>query len=52
MHLGYPYLLRDVPIGHPNQVWSSDITDVRLAQGFAYRVAVIDWSRRKVLEAV
>jgi putative transposase len=38
-----------VPIGHPNQVWSSDITDVRLAQGFAYRVAVIDWSRRKVL---
>jgi putative transposase len=48
-HRLYPYLLRDVPIVRPNQVWSSDITYVRLAQGFAYLVAVIDWYSRKVL---
>ena len=48
-HRVYPYLLRDVPIVRPNQVWSSDITYVRLAQGFAYLVAVIDWYSRKVL---
>jgi putative transposase len=48
-HQVYPYLLRDVPIVRPNQVWSSDITYVRLAQGFAYLVAVIDWYSRKVL---
>ena len=48
-HRVYPYLLRDVSIVRPNQVWSSDITYVRLAQGFAYLVAVIDWYSRKVL---
>ena len=48
-HRVYPYLLRDVPIVRPNQVWSSDLTYVRLAQGFAYLVAVIDWYSRKVL---
>jgi putative transposase len=48
-HQVYPYLLRDVNIVRPNQVWSSDITYVRLAQGFAYLVAVIDWYSRKVL---
>lgn len=48
-HRIYPYLRRDVPIVRPNQVWSSDITYVRLAQGFAYLVAVIDWYSRKVL---
>lgn len=45
----YPYLLRGVPIVRPNQVWSTDITYIRLAHGFAYLVAVIDWYSRKVL---
>jgi putative transposase len=48
-HRVYPYLLREVPIVCPNQVWSSDITYVRLAHGFAYLVAVIDWYSRQVL---
>jgi len=48
-HRVYPYLLRDVSIVRPNQVWSSDITSVRLAHGFAYRVAMIDGYSRKVL---
>jgi putative transposase len=45
----YPYLLRGVPVTRPNHVWSTDITYVRLARGFAYLVAVIDWYSRKVL---
>lgn len=45
----YPYLLRGVPVTRPNQVWSTDITYIRLARGFAYLVAVIDWYSRKVL---
>jgi putative transposase len=48
-HKVYPYLLRGVPIVKPNQVWSTDITYIRLAHGFAYLVAVIDWYSRKVL---
>jgi len=48
-HKVYPYLLRGVPVTRPNQVWSTDITYVRLARGFAYLVAVIDWYSRKVL---
>ena len=48
-HKVYPYLLRGVPIVRRNQVWSTDITYVRLAHGFAYLVAVIDWYSRKVL---
>ena len=48
-HKIYPYLLRGVPIERPNQVWSTDITYIRLAQGFVYLVAVIDWYSRKVL---
>lgn len=48
-HKIYPYLLRGVPIVRPNQVWSTDITYVRLAHGFAYLVAVIDGYSRKVL---
>lgn len=45
----YPYLLRGVPIVRPNQVWSADVTYIRLTHGFAYLVAVIDWYSRKVL---
>jgi putative transposase len=48
-HKIYPYLLRGVQIERPNQVWSTDITYIRLARGFVYLVAVIDWYSRKVL---
>lgn len=48
-HKVYPYLLRGVAVVKPNQVWSTDITYIRLARGFAYLVAVIDWYSRKVL---
>lgn len=45
----YPYLLRDVEVARPNHVWSADITYIRLAYGFAYLVAIIDWYSRAVL---
>jgi putative transposase len=48
-HKIYPYLLRGVAVVRPNQVWSSDITYIRLERGFAYLVAVIDWYARRVL---
>jgi putative transposase len=48
-HKVYPYLLRGLAIVRPNQVWSTDITYVRLAHGFMYLVAIIDWYSRKVL---
>jgi putative transposase len=45
----YPYLLRDLAITHPNQVWSTDVTYIRMAHGFMYLVAIIDWFSRYVL---
>ena len=48
-HKVYPYLLRGVLVNRPNQVWSTDITYIRLSGGFVYLVAVIDWYSRKVL---
>ena len=48
-HQIYPYLLRNLAIVRPNQVWSTDITYIPLAQGFMYLVAVIDWYSRYVL---
>jgi putative transposase len=48
-HQIYPYLLRGVKIERPNQVWSTDITYIRLRGGFIYLVAVIDWYSRYVL---
>jgi len=48
-HKIYPYLLRGVAVIRPNQVWSTDITYIRLDQGFVYLSAVIDWYSRKVL---
>jgi len=48
-HRIYPYLLRDVSIRRPDQVWSTDITYVPLAQGFMYLAAVLDWYSRYVL---
>ena len=48
-HRIYPYLLRGVAVTRPNQVWSTDITYIRLTRGFVYLVAIIDWYSRKVL---
>lgn len=48
-HRKYPYLLRGLKIAHPNQVWATDITYIRLRQGFIYLVAVMDWFSRYVL---
>ena len=48
-HRVYPYLLRNLNINRPNQVWSTDITYIRLAHGFVYLVAIIDWYSRKIL---
>ena len=45
----YPYLLRGLVISAPNQVWSTDITYLRLPHGFVYLVAVLDWFSRYVL---
>jgi len=45
----YLYLLRNVPILRPNQVWAMDITYIPMARGFAYLAAVVDWFSRKVL---
>jgi putative transposase len=48
-HRRFPYLLRGVAIERPNQVWSADITYIRLHGGFVYLVAIIDWFSRYVL---
>lgn len=48
-HTVYPYLLKNAKIVKPNQVWSADITYVRLEEGFAYLVAIIDWFSRYVI---
>jgi putative transposase len=45
----YPYLLRGVTVSRANQVWSADITYVRLQSGFVYLVVVMDWFSRYVL---
>jgi putative transposase len=48
-HRIYPYLLGGMKVERVNQVWSTDITYIRMAQGFAYLVAVMDWHSRFVL---
>jgi putative transposase len=48
-HKVYPYLLRGVEVASPDQVWSSDITYIRLRGGFLYLVAILDWYSRYVL---
>lgn len=48
-HRIYPYLLKDLVIDRPNQVWATDVTYIPMRKGFLYLVAVIDWFSRKVL---
>ena len=48
-HKVYPYLLRNVTIDRPNQVWAADITYIPMSRGFMYLVAIMDWHSRKVL---
>ena len=48
-HKVYPYLLRDLVIERPNQVWCADVTYIPLRRGFLYLVAIMDWASRKVL---
>lgn len=48
-HEIYPYLLRDVVVSRPNQVWSIDITYIPMHSGFLYLVAILDWFSRFVL---
>ena len=45
----HPYLLRDLPIVRPNQVWAADISYIPMRRGFAYLVVVLDWYSRRVL---
>ena len=48
-HKIYPYLLRDLQINRPNQVWASDITYLPMQHGYLYLVVVMDWYSRYVL---
>jgi putative transposase len=48
-HKRYPYLLKDMDITDPNQVWCSDVTYIPMRKGFLYLVAIMDWASRKVL---
>jgi len=48
-HKVYPYLLRNMVVERPNQVWAADITYIPMNRGFMYLVAVMDWHSRKVL---
>jgi putative transposase len=48
-HKIYPYLLRNLPVTRPNQVWAMDITYIPMARGFVYLAAVVDWFSRRVL---
>lgn len=45
----YPYLLRDLVVERPNQVWCADLTYLPMAHGFLHLVAIMDWHSRKVL---
>ena len=48
-HKTYPYLLKELRVGRPNQVWATDITYLPMRRGFLYLVAIMDWHTRKVL---
>lgn len=46
----HPYLLRDLTIDRPNQVWAADITYVPMRRGFMYLFAIIDWYSRRIVD--
>ena len=48
-HKIYPYLLRNLTVDRPNQVWAMDITYIPMARGFVYLAAVVDWFTRRIL---
>jgi putative transposase len=48
-HRIYPYLLRNIDVVHPNHVWGTDITYIRMNQGWMFLVAIIDWYSRYVI---
>jgi putative transposase len=48
-HPIYPYLLRNLIINRPNQVWCADISYIPMRRGFLYLFAILDWATRKVL---
>ena len=48
-HRKYPYLLRNLDIDRPDQVWCTDITYIPMGRGFAYLTAIMDWHSRAVL---
>jgi len=48
-HKIYPYLLNDMEITRPNQVWAADITYIPMARGFLYLVVIMDWYSRYML---
>ena len=48
-HKKYPYLLTNLVIDHPDQVWCADITYIHILQGFVYLMAMMDWCSRFIL---
>lgn len=48
-HKKYPYLLRDIRVAYPDQVWATDLTYIPMRKGFLYLVVIMDWHSRKVL---
>ncbi len=48
-HKIWPYLLRNMVIDRPNQVWCADMTDIPMRRGFLYLAAIMDWHSRQVL---
>ena len=48
-HRVYPYLLRELTINRPNQVWATDIAFITMERGYMYLVAIMDWHSRKIL---
>lgn len=48
-HKIYPYLLRNIDVNRPNQVWASDVTYIPMDKGFIYLTVIMDWYSRKIL---